>query len=611
MRLALLISAVLALVAPAAAQAAVDFSPCGGRVECGTVEAPLDRSGQVPGTVALHVERVRARRGATKPPVVALIGGPGKPDTNYTRDYVELFGRALDERDLIVFDNRGTGDSDPIGCAGIQLGQGPQQAMPGCRQELGPKAHLYTTVQNADDLDSVRAALGAPRVAVFARAYGGFEAQVFARRHPQRVESLILDSTLSQGAIDDGLEVRIFRGLPGAARRYCARGSCRGITRDLWADGVKLYDRLQRKPLTARLYDGDGARTTRRIDAVSFALLFFFSFVHAEQRAELPRAIAMALRGDGAVLARLLAIDANAPYDPKRGQNDTVNLLTQCEEVDYRFDRTASPQQRLQQSRASLDQVPASVFEPFGRDLAFLNSQAPICAHWPMRPQRPSFGGALPDVPALLFHGEQDLRATRGETAEVASALPRSTVLEVPQTAHAVWITDVTGCVRRNVRAFLRGRAVGRRCRPVRRSPYAPRRIPRKSARGLEGRGLVRAVADSVADGFNQLDDAARRVASARRQARIGGLRGGSLRGRRDGALFVRYRYLRRLAVSGRVRRRGPVRLRIRGAVRGRLTFRANGTVRGRLAGKRVRTRMRLVRETPYESLRRRGLVPG
>src|SRR4051812_44781969 len=136
MRRALLISLALACLAPAGAQAAIDFSPCGGRVECGTLAVPLDRSGALPGTVPLHVERVPARQGATKPPVFALIGGPGKPDTNYTRDYVELFGHALDDRDLVVFDNRGTGESDAIGCAGIQLNQAPEQAMPACRQEL-------------------------------------------------------------------------------------------------------------------------------------------------------------------------------------------------------------------------------------------------------------------------------------------------------------------------------------------------------------------------------------------------------------------------------------------------------------------------------------------
>jgi pimeloyl-ACP methyl ester carboxylesterase len=607
----LLTAAALAALVPGAARAAVDFAPCpdGADVQCGSVGVPIDRTGAVPGTIALHVERVPARAGATAPPVMAVIGGPGKPDTNYTRDYVELLGPALDSRDLIVFDPRGTGGSGEIGCAAIELEQPPAEAMPACAQQLGPAANHYTTVANADDMESVRAALGVERVTVFARAYGGFQAQVFARRHPGSVASLILDSTAAPSTIDDGIGADVFRNFSGAFRRYCARGACRGLTRDAWADGVKLYRRLLQKPLKARVFDGAGRRRTIEIGAVPFALLVYGSYVHAEQRAELPRAIKAALSGDSALLARLLTIEAQAPADPKREANATVNLITQCEEVAFHFDRSAAPQRRIEQARAALAAVPESVFEPFGRELAYLNSLTETCAHWPMLAQRPDFGGVLPDVPALLFHGEQDLSKTPGETAEVAAALPQARVLEVPQTAHAVWITDVTGCVRRNVRAFLRGTAVGE-CRPVGSSPYGARPLPPRKLDGTPRRVLT-AVRATVADGFYVLDDAARRVAAARNRARIGGLRGGRIRGGAKGPTFREYEYVDGVEVSGRVPRTGAVVLTVSGTWSGSLRFTPSGAIRGRLEGRPVRARGRLVRATPYESLRRRGLVPG
>jgi hypothetical protein len=169
--------------------------------------------------------------------------------------------------------------------------------------------------------------------------------------------------------------------------------------------------------------------------------------------------------------------------------------------------------------------------------------------------------------------------------------------------------TDPTGCARRSIRAFLRGRHIAA-CRAARRHPYAPRRLPpRRLPRSR--RALVALVAATVADGFEQVDDVARRSASGRRRARIGGLRGGFLRGARDGARFVRYRYVAGLAVSGKVTRKGTVRLRIGGRVSGRLRFAANGMVRGRIRGKRVRLRRRLVRATTYERLHRRGALPG
>src|SRR3712207_3880713 len=82
-----------ALVAPAPAPAAVRFKPCSGnsapgvfvashrdggrdRIMCARVPVPLDRTGAVPGTVRLNVERVRASRRA-RGAVFALAGGPG------------------------------------------------------------------------------------------------------------------------------------------------------------------------------------------------------------------------------------------------------------------------------------------------------------------------------------------------------------------------------------------------------------------------------------------------------------------------------------------------------------------------------------------------------
>jgi hypothetical protein len=224
-------------------------------------------------------------------------------------------------------------------------------------------------------------------------------------------------------------------------------------------------------------------------------------------------------------------------------------------------------------------------------------------------PQRPDFGGALPDVPALLLHGAQDLRSTVHDTAYVAARLPRSTVVDVPQTGHATVGADASGCAVRALRAFLAGRRV-RQCHASARYPYVARRLPPRRV-PRSPRGVVRLVAATVADGFDQLDDVARRSTAGLLRARIGGLHGGFLRGSRGGTVFVRYRYVPGVAVSGRVTRGGKVRLRIGGRVTGRLSFAPSGLVRGRLGGRRVTLHQRLVRETTYERLHRRGLLPG
>src|SRR4051794_7960307 len=182
MRFALLIL-IVAAVAPESAAAAIGFAPCPDKagVQCATLQVPVDRSNASAGTIDLHVERVPARH-ATRPPLLSLAGGPGQAATNETLADRELYGPALDSRDLIVFDQRGTGRSGALHCSAIERGEPPATALPACAQQLGTAAHSYTTVDSAEDIEALRQALGVPRLAIFGVSYGTWTAQVYARR---------------------------------------------------------------------------------------------------------------------------------------------------------------------------------------------------------------------------------------------------------------------------------------------------------------------------------------------------------------------------------------------------------------------------------------------
>lgn len=137
------------LLAPDAAARPVRFHACPAStgVQCTTVRVPLDRSGRVPGAVALHVERVRARGRATGT-VVEFVGGPGDPATAPGGDASELtrgLERVLAHRNLVVFDVRGTGRSSPLRCS--DLGRAPtrvlESASAACARRLGRRGAFY------------------------------------------------------------------------------------------------------------------------------------------------------------------------------------------------------------------------------------------------------------------------------------------------------------------------------------------------------------------------------------------------------------------------------------------------------------------------------------
>src|SRR6266536_269832 len=115
-------------VAPSSSAAGV-FQPCRTKpyAECARVDVPLDRSGRVPGTIGLHVERLRARDKATGA-VFALAGGPGQSSAPLLRDFSLDIPSALRTRDLIAIDQRGTGGSGLLRCPTVEGKVTPSRA---------------------------------------------------------------------------------------------------------------------------------------------------------------------------------------------------------------------------------------------------------------------------------------------------------------------------------------------------------------------------------------------------------------------------------------------------------------------------------------------------
>lgn len=115
----LLMSVLAALMggalAPAGAAAALPWTPCQpAGFECASLGVPLDRSGRTPGTVTLNAKRVPAAANPGRIAVVALAGGPGQAAVPIASDFASILGPAIASRDLLVYDQRGTGASNPL-----------------------------------------------------------------------------------------------------------------------------------------------------------------------------------------------------------------------------------------------------------------------------------------------------------------------------------------------------------------------------------------------------------------------------------------------------------------------------------------------------------------
>lgn len=598
------------MLLPAGAEGALRFRECGGYgFGCARVRVPLDHSGAVPGRVGLFVKRLRAQRRPGRGATFVLAGGPGQSATDaFDGDSLGPLFNAYRNRDLIVFDQRGTGRSGLLRCRGLERSNllDPGPAAPGCANRLGAAGAFYSTSDSVEDLEAIRRRLGIPKIAIFGTSYGTKVALAYAQRHPANVERLVLDSVVAPDG-PDALYRSSFQAAPRALSALC-RSGCGSITRDPVADLRQLLARLAAGPLRGRIFTSRGrARTATLRHADLFAVLIAGDLDPA-LRAGFPAAVRSTLSGDLAPILRLkrraILVDQQPP--PPQVVSTAVYAATTCLDTRFPWDPAAPPLERRRQSEAAAAALPDAAFAPFDRRAGLESDLLALCRAWPGSPGPAPPSGPLPDVPVLILEGEDDLRTPVEDARRVASQFPRATLLVAPNTGHSGLGSASGGCLRRAFDRFFLGRRLPVRCARARRvyqpSPVAPTSLaavrPAAGVRGARGR-VVSALAQTLVD-VNE--DALSSIIANERDpdlARGGGLRGGRYRLGVGGTLVLRrLAYVPGLRVSGWLLgfgergQHGRLRVAGRGLPGGVLSIRGN-RVSGRLGGRRIRARLR------------------
>lgn len=585
---------------------ALELRPCpeGAGFRCGTLRVPLDHEGRVRGSLGLRVAaQARApRRGAGL--LVALSGGPGQASVTAAESFAESLAPALRRHRLVVLDQRGTGASGALSCPNVQrLGLltplTPAQVRT-CAQRIGPRRAFYRTADTVADLERLRRAFGARRLALLGISYGTWVAQEYARTHPERTERLILDSVVGPDP-PDGFSLDSFRRLPRVLREQCRSGRCRGATSDPLADLRGVIERLRARPLRATAYSNRGRRRPVTIPSEEALLsLITEADVNPLLASRFPGALGAARRGDLAPLARTVRA-AEGPPVAARELSFGLFLTTICLDSALPFALAAPDAERRAAAAAAAAAIPPADYAPWSLPTVTGWSPADDCLRFPPTPAGRRLVRPLPDVPALILSGRLDRRTPAENGAAVARLLPRARVVEVPGNGHDQVDSDVTGCVGRALGRFAAGRAVGDPCRgrtgnQVRVLPRPPRSLSEVRAPaalpGERGR-VLRAVLDTAVEArFSALEAI---FAGLRPQG--GGLRGGSFSGVEEfyGPLRLRdYQYVPGVRLSGTLEVRDDGRrvsgtVRVAGRLRGSVTLSSATGAAGRLGGRRVR----------------------
>jgi pimeloyl-ACP methyl ester carboxylesterase len=564
---ALAFSLTLAAVPPAAARAA----PSGGcpapqGFSCLTVTVPLARSAAVPGTVSLHVERRLAGSTPTSSAVIALAGGPGQAALPLAGDLAQAIAPALQARDLVVFDQRGTGQSGALGCSSLgsvtALSQ-LQSLLERCALQLGAARTAYTTAESVADIEAIREALGYQRLVLYGTSYGTKVALDYAARYPRQTEALVLDSIVAPSG-PEPFELASFHAITPVLHELCSSHACTGVTPSPVSDLARLARRLRAHPLKGTIDDGYGHPQTARMGALELLFVLEAGDLNPALRALLPAAVKSALRGDPAPLLQLNELSQglipNVPPIPhehsQEAVDETLFWTTSCEEDPFPWQRSAAPAARHAEALAALAAIPRAQFFPFEPAVALLAGPMLDCLRWPAASAPPA-PGAIPDVPTLILSGGQDLRTPTAEARAVAAMIPGSQLLVVPYTGHSVLGSDLSGCATGAVEQFFAGAPVSS-CGPGTNlfspTPVTPTTLaavgPTPGIGGRAGR-TVTAVLDTVLD-LDRLIIAATLQAEQELPSgsRFGGLRGGYAKISSTGVHLARFSFVRGVTLS-------------------------------------------------------------
>ena len=202
---------------PAGAAATLESEPkvlqsaSGVRIEAerGRLLVPENRAKPGSRSIAVGFLRLKSKSAAPKAPRFYLEGGPGSRGVSESPRALDYWLPYLDVGDVVLIDQRGTNDSSVVwrwdGPPPLSYYLHPDSARrhiaamnrraAAVFRERGVDLAGYTTVENADDLDDLRVALGARKVSILGFSYGTHLGIAYLRRHGANVENAVLLGT--------------------------------------------------------------------------------------------------------------------------------------------------------------------------------------------------------------------------------------------------------------------------------------------------------------------------------------------------------------------------------------------------------------------------------
>ena len=415
------------------------------KARCGTLLRPENPADPESPMLAIRVAVVPALNLQPEPdPIMPLAGGPGQGAVQFYAAYAAAFEHVRRDRDILLVDQRGTGDSARMDCPmDEELIEGQYSVKltveytKTCLEQLPHDPRYFTTSIAVQDLEAVREALGYPRLNLYGVSYGTRVAQHYAKRYPDSTRTIVLDGVVPpQLALGPDIAIEAQKAIDSIFARCAADDACNERYPDIAASFASLKSRLAKKPVKVSV----AHPVTGRTDSLSFGRNELAAAVRL--LAYSPRSIAM--------LPLLVSEAANGNYQPLAAQYQ-MTLLSLADALALGMHNTVMCTEDVPfYSDALIDKtaLDASFIGPMQ-----LEALEAICSVWPAGPIDDDFKQALStEIPTLLLSGSADPITPPHYADMAARNLKRAWLITGRHQGHG---QVAVGCMPRIIERFI------------------------------------------------------------------------------------------------------------------------------------------------------------
>ena len=438
----------------------VSWEPCDNdrHFDSATLAVPLDYDDPAGDTLSLALIRKKATEPSSR--IGSLLvnpGGPGGSGVEFLPQLATIIDPTITERfDLVGFDPRGVGESDPLVCMSDkekdvyaafdavpepdeinELDSLNQSFADACKEKYGDKLEHFGTIDAARDMDRIREAVGDDKLSYLGFSYGTRLGSVYAQLFPDKVRAMALDGAVEPNSGAPDFSANQTQGFQDAfdafvadcdAKASCAAGpDTAGLVDELIA-------RVEKSPIPAQHDD----RELTEGWLVSGVLNALYA---KELWAPLATGLRQAEQGDGSLLLEIADVlsgrHPDGTWDNLWEANSAVNCLD-------------DPQRDSLQQVEALATDLTSVSPRFGPIIGWMNLQ---CTHWPV-PANPIPLAVAEGAPPIVVVGTTRDPATPYVWAEhMASTLATGVLVTRDGDGHGGYIDSP--CVAQIVNEYL------------------------------------------------------------------------------------------------------------------------------------------------------------